>query len=287
MDKTENMEKTINVRETFKECMTCSRTYCHLINEHFNDEHDAIEKACDPLAGGIMNQGHQCGMLWGASLALGKKMAEAYAYPDEAIPKVVYLTERIMESFEETAGTTICNDIIEIDISKTSGLLKFIVKTTFQGNKKNRCFALAEDWYPEAIETIAIAMGDDIPEIKNAETCTSRLMFEMGGSPEDEIMVAGWGGGIGLSGHGCGALATAIWKVTKQWCDKHPGKNPPYFNNRPAKNLLKSFKELTGGTLVCKEICGRSFDGLEEHMEYIEKGGCDKLISLLRDFHPN
>jgi len=281
------MEKTINVRETFKKCMTCSRTYCHLINEYFNHEYDAIEKACDPLAGGIMNQGHQCGMLWGASLALGKKVAEEYAYPDEAIPKVVYLTERILESFEETAGTPICRDIIDIDISKKSGLLKFIVKTTLQGSKNNRCYALAEDWYPEVIETISVAMEDDIPEILNAETCTSRIMFEAGGSPEDEIMVAGWGGGIGLSGNGCGALATAIWRVTKAWCDDHPGKNPPYFNNRPAKKLLKAFRELSGGSLVCREICGRSFQSLEEHMEYLDGGGCEKLIRFLTTFNPD
>ena len=33
------------------------------------------EEAAAPLAGGIMNHGFQCGMLWGASLAAG---AEAY-----------------------------------------------------------------------------------------------------------------------------------------------------------------------------------------------------------------
>jgi len=33
------------------------------------------EEASAPLAGGIMNHGFQCGMLWGASLAAG---AEVY-----------------------------------------------------------------------------------------------------------------------------------------------------------------------------------------------------------------
>lgn len=33
------------------------------------------EEASAPLAGGMMNHGFQCGMLWGASLAAG---AEAY-----------------------------------------------------------------------------------------------------------------------------------------------------------------------------------------------------------------
>jgi hypothetical protein len=33
------------------------------------------EKATIPLAGGIVNQGYQCGMIWGATLAAG---AQAY-----------------------------------------------------------------------------------------------------------------------------------------------------------------------------------------------------------------
>ena len=35
----------------------------------------------------------------------------------------------------------------------------------------------------------------------------------MGGSEEEIAMVAGFAGGLGLSGNGCGALSAAIWKT--------------------------------------------------------------------------
>ena len=70
---------------------------------------------------------------------------------------------------------------------------------------------------------------------------------KMGASEEEKVMVAGFAGGLGLSGKGCGALAAAIWMKTLEWCKEHPGKTPPYFNNPSAKKILKAFLEETNG----------------------------------------
>ena len=49
----------------------CSDTLCHVLNRAFGQPMQREERAAMPLAGGIMQYGHQCGMLWGATLAAG------------------------------------------------------------------------------------------------------------------------------------------------------------------------------------------------------------------------
>jgi hypothetical protein len=61
----------------------------------------------------------------------------------------------------------------------------------------------------------------------------------------------------------------------------NPGKNPPYFNNPEAKKTLKSFREETNSEMLCRFITGKQFSSLEEHTEFIDNGGCSKLIDVL------
>jgi hypothetical protein len=103
----------------------------------------------------------------------------------------------------------------------------------------------------------------------------------MGGNEEEMTMVAGFAGGLGLRGGGCGALSAAIWKKMLDWCRENPEKDPPYFNNKSAKKILKAFKAETKGEMLCSEICGQQFKTLEEHSHYLKQGGCQSLIHVL------
>jgi len=58
----------------------CSDTLFFVLERAFHgaskgDERPAEERAAMPFAGGIMQHGYQCGMIWGATLAAG---AQAY-----------------------------------------------------------------------------------------------------------------------------------------------------------------------------------------------------------------
>ena len=58
----------------------CSTALCFILNREYGYPKPAEEYALDPFSGGIFQQAHQCGMLWGSSLALG---AEAWRrYPN-------------------------------------------------------------------------------------------------------------------------------------------------------------------------------------------------------------
>jgi len=101
----------------------------------------------------------------------------------------------------------------------------------------------------------------------------------MGASDAEMVMVAGFAGGLGLSGNACGALAAAIWMKTLAWCRKHPGKS--VYPNPIAKNMLKAFYDGTENKILCHKISGQNFKTIDDHTQFIKNGGCDKLINLL------
>ncbi len=47
----------------------------------------------------------------------------------------------------------------------------------------------------------------------------------MGATEEESIMVAGFAGGIGLSGHACGALGAVVWYKMLDLNKKNTGKS--------------------------------------------------------------
>ncbi len=221
-------------------------------------------------------------MLWGAALAAGAESYRRHEDLDQATAVALAATRDIIASFTDKAETVNCREIIGIDLSQTFGLLKFILKTTLQGSRKNTCYNLADEWAPEAIRSAREGLAEEPEQVgKPTANCASEVVRRMGGSEKESVMVAGFAGGLGLSGNGCGALAAAVWMKTLDWCKANPGKNPPYFNNPAAKSILKAFKEETGSEMLCRKIAGRDFKSLDAHSDYIQKGGCQKLIDAL------
>lgn len=270
-----------DAKDVFKKCGTCSRTFAHILNREFGHIKEHEERALNPLAGGILNKGHQCGMLWGAALAVGAESFRKHKNQDKAIVIAVKATQHIIESFVKQSGATNCKDIIGYDLTSTLGMTKFMLKVTFQGMKNSHCFNLAEEWAPEAVEVATKSLSEEAKVIEKSISCASEVVKQMGGSDEEAVMVAGYAGGLGLSGNACGALSAAIWKKMLDWCRENPTKNPPYFNNKTAKNILKVFNEETNGKILCSDICGKNFENLEAHTGYLNKGGCKTLIKKL------
>ena len=277
-----------DTKDVFTACGTCSRTFAHLLNREFWHPKEHEEKAMNLMAGGIMNQGFQCGMLWGSALAIGAEAYRRSGSTEEAMASAIAATRQVMDSFVEETGTINCKEIIGIDLSTKIGMAKFMLKTTAQGRENSHCFNLAERWAPEAITTASGALEGAAEQLKGHQTavsgcrsCASEVVRKMGGSVEEMQMVAGFAGGLGLYGGGCGALAAAIWKKMLDWCRENPDKDPPYFNNKAAKRILKAFKAETDGKMRCREICSRVFTSVEEHTEYLVQGGCKDLMTTL------
>ena len=270
-----------DAKNVFMECGTCSRTFAHLLNREFGHPDEAVEKAMNPMAGGIMNQGYQCGMLWGAALAVGGEAYRRLGNLDQAIDAAVNATQDLITSFMEQTDTVNCREIIGIDLTSEAGMAAFMERVTSQGMENSHCFNLAEQWGPYAMEAGSKGVDTSLNPITKPQSCASEVVRQMGGTEEEMAMVAGFAGGLGLYGGGCGALSAALWKKMLDWCREHPEEEPPYFNNETAEKMLRAFKTETQGKMLCSEICGRNFQDLQDHSDYLKKGGCEEIMNTL------
>ena len=272
----------LQAKEVFRKCGTCSQTFAHILNREFGHPMEEAERAIDPLAGGISNQGHQCGMLWGASMGIGEEAFRRHPNQDDAIATAVTASQHIVESFVNRSQTVNCREIIGTDLSSVFGLVKFMVKTLSTGMDNSQCFNLAEQWAPEAIQAGKEGLAAEPIELKHQPvSCASEVVKRMGGTEEEMAMVAGFAGGLGLSGNACGALSAAIWMKTLHWVREHPGKTPPFMRNPITKKLIKAFQEATDSEMLCREITGKQFETIDDHAAYVHAGGCEELKEML------
>jgi len=267
----------LKAKRTFIRKGTCSRTFFYILDREFGFPMEEEEKAIDPLAGGILQQGYQCGMLWGASMAVGAEAHRRLLDPGQATGLSILATQHVLDSFVKRTESTDCEDITQCDFSSKKGLLKFMLSGKFVS-----CFKLAGKWAPEALDAAKEGLtgkGTDMPE--NSQSCASEVVRLMGGSAKEMMMVAGFAGGLGLSGSGCGALAAAVWKNALSYNRKYPGKSASF---EPGNDTtLMAFYEESDYEIQCEKICGRHFNSLKEHTEFIKQGGCQKLIRVLAD----
>lgn len=223
-----------------------------------------------------MRRGHQCGMLWGSALAVGSECARRYADRDQATDAAITTTQRVVASFSERAGSLDCREITGTDFMKKLDMLKFMLF------KARGCFNLAEKWAPEAVRSATEGLSERRAELPpSPASCASEVARRMGATDHQQIMVAGFAGGLGLSGHGCGALGAAIWLNTLAWCGEQAGSSKSPYDNPRASNTLNAFLRASASETRCDRITGRRFRTVDEHTEYVRSGGCEKLIDAL------
>ncbi len=268
-------------RKVFREKGTCSQTFFYLFDRQFEHLKETEERASDSLAGGIMQRGYQCGMLWGSALAIGAEAYRRFDDPDQAMRVAVKATQGVMASFLEKENTINCREITQCDFSSKWSFAKYFLSGRFL-----HCFKLAQEWAPDAIEAALQGMEDGEqligPEkraLRNSLNCASLVAKKLGASEEEMVMVAGFAGGLGMSGGGCGALSAAIWMRSLAWCREHEGKSS--FKNPEAIRVEEAFQEVADGRVLCSELSGQKFKSYYDHADFIRQGGCNKLIRTL------
>jgi hypothetical protein len=275
MNETRAKKTNMKAKRTFIRKGTCSRTFFHLLNKEFGHPKEDEEKALDPLAGGILQQGYQCGMLWGASMAAG---AEAYRRADnsgQATTMAIHATQIILKSFVNRTASADCEDITNTDFSDKRSARNYMLSGRFVN-----CFLLAGKWAPEALIAVEEGLETNPDEpLEQSVSCASEVVRRMGGGEEEVTMVAGFAGGLGLSGNACGALAAAIWKSSFEAIRKENRK--PTFSDTASLKIVDKFNETTDFKMECREICGKRFKTGGEHTEFIRSGGCEKLLKVL------
>ncbi|HAQ37555.1 MAG TPA: hypothetical protein DCQ58_03515 [Saprospirales bacterium] len=275
------VKKSLNPRKTFWKCGACSHAMFHLLNHEFDNNKSREEKASDMLAGGIAQKGHQCGMLWGVALAAGAEAYKRYYDKNMAVATAIHTSQLLVESFKKRTRSANCRDIAKVNWESKFERTLYTIKALAKGMVFSPCFNLMVKWTPEAVKAANHGLSENIKFKQPCFSCSTELIKKMGGSEEESVMVAGFAGGLGLSGHACGALSAAIWYKMLNWEKYNEGKTQQMFHNPDAKKVLEAFYSQTNSEVLCKIISQTSFNTIDEHTEYLRNGGCRSLIEAL------
>ena len=235
------------------------------------------EQASAPLAGGIMGQGYQCGMLWGAALAAGAQAYRLLGPGPQAEVEALVTAQRLVESFGARNKAINCGDIIQLDWKSISPhqLIKLFLGGGFIG-----CFRMAANYAPAAFSEINTVYSEEQLEAPSPPvSCAAMLAQKMGASDIHTVMAAGLAGGIGLSGGACGALGAAIWIIVMN--SGIDGGGMMGFDHPLGSAAIERFLETTGSEFECSKIVGKRFENVADHARYLQEGGCLKIIEAL------
>jgi len=252
-----------------------------VVDSSFDHPLTLEEGAVSPLAGGILGNGYQCGMLWGAVLAAGAQVYQLYGSGAQAETTAVLTAQRLVEVFQARNKHINCSEITEMNWkgSSTRSFAAQVLKFFLKGGPIV-CFSMSAKYARVAFNEINTTLAEKhIEGPPPPVSCAAILAQKMGASDLYTVMAAGFGGGIGLSGGGCGALGTAIWIIGMNYIkqnDKKPG-----LDNPMASAAMERYLESADYEFECSKIVGRKFENVADHANYIKNGGCARIIAAL------
>jgi hypothetical protein len=252
-----------------------------VVDRSFDHPLKLEERASMPLAGGIMQHGYQCGMLWGATLAAGAQAYRLLGPGPQAETGAIIAAQRLVESFRARYKAIDCLEITEIEWKPSSKrrLLMQVFKFFIKGGPIV-CFGMAARYAPVAFSEINTALSEKrIQAPSPPVSCAAMLAQRMGISDMHTVMAAGFAGGIGLSGGACGALGAAIWNIGMNSREEGAGKID--FNDPRALDAIDRFMRTADFEFECSEIVGRRFENIDDHASYLRDGGCSEIIEVL------
>ena len=230
-----------------------------------------------PFAGGIMQHGYQCGMIWGATLAAGAQAYRLHGPGTQAETAAVIAAQKLVESFRTQNNNINCLEITDID--KSSSTMKMITYFLIKGGTIG-CMRMAARYARVAFSEINTALAEKpIETLSPPVSCAAMVAQKMGASEEHTVMAAGFAGGIGLCGGACGALGAAIWIIGMNSSREEDGKVD--YKDPRLMEVVNRFIKGTGGELECSGIVGRQFESVDDHAGYLRDGGCAEIIAAL------
>jgi hypothetical protein len=241
------------------------------VNRAFGHPSEPEQHAAGPLAGGIVRNGYQCGMVWGSTLAAGAEAFRRFGAGGRAELAALTAAQRIVETFRARNGAVDCRDLTDTDFNSKAQGWKFLLS-----GKAIGCFRMAARYAPVAFAEIRAALGSEHAHAPPGPVSCSALVARwLGASDLHAVTAAGLAGGIGLSGGACGALGAAVW------LDAMSGGGDLKAIEARATRLIERFLEASGHRFECSEIVGRGFVDVADHAAYLRGGGCAGILKAL------
>jgi len=252
-----------------------------VVDDSFDHPMKLEERASMSLAGGLMQQGYQCGMLWGAALAAGAQAYRLHGPGPVAETEAVNAAQQLANSFRIHNKHIDCFDITELqwNTESQSDLAKQVFKFFIKGGPIH-CFRMAAKYAPISIDDINTSFSESqVEALSPPVSCASVLAQKMGASELHTVMSAGLAGGIGLSGGACGAFGAAIWIIgMNSGMEEAQGMD---FAPPGANDAMERFLEAADYEFECSKIVGRKFESINDHAEFLHTGGCSEIIKAL------
>ena len=256
---------------------TCSETLARALDRALGHPAKLEERGISLNAGGIMRYGYQCGMIWGATLAAGAQAYRLYGADAKAETAAIMAAQKLVESFRNQNHCINCSEITNID--RSSSTLQMIAFFLLKGGTIH-CIRMAAKYARLAYDDINTVLAEKHPQTNSyPASCSAILAQKLGATDKHIIMAAGFAGGIGLCGGGCGALGATLWIIGMRSAEEHDGK--VNFNDPKAAEVIDRFMKSTDYEFECAKITGRKFNGIDEHAEYIRSGGCREILDTL------
>ncbi len=266
---------SMNTVRTFLKVGSCSETLCNVINRIYDHPMEAEERAAMPFAGGIMQHGYQCGFLWGAALAAGAEASRRFGSGPRAHAAAVNTSREIVDAFRDRFHEIDCQPLIDTDWHDKAQVLRYFLK-----GGSFRCLGMAAKaarLVRDRLERVIDEEQDPSPDLP--VSCAALLAQKLGMSDTHTVMLAGFAGGIGLSGSACGALGAKIWITALRQAEQTDGKID--YKSPQALAVIESFLEHTDFRFECEAIVGRKFESIADHTEHLRCGGCAELLEAL------
>ena len=245
-------------------------------------------KAACPLEGGAVNSGSTCGVVSGGCLGIAMAHADDLASDETETVAVMY--DKLLDYtgwFEREFGSTLCRERAGVELTRVPGFMNYI----FTGKVFTRCVRhigpAAE--YGVELASRPLAAGESRGAVGNycAAPVLRGIREDTGhGNELLEAISIALDGGIGLSGGLCGALAGALLPIGSLrgvnprdgvWATLAPyieGYLNMYFGRERAElwstggRLVRGFRKRFG-SLDCRDITGRSFEGVDDLAAYM------------------
>lgn len=114
-------DRVQEAEELFKSGFHCSQAVLAVFSEEFGLSREMALKIACPFGGGLGGYGRTCGALTGGMLVVGLKYGSSSATDTAAKLKSREKTRALIEAFERTHTTSICNELVGFDRSRMSG----------------------------------------------------------------------------------------------------------------------------------------------------------------------
>ena len=252
-----------------------------VVDDSFDHPLKLEERATMPLAGGLMQNGYQCVMLWGAALAAGAQAYRLLGPGPHAQTEALIASQKLVESFRARNKEINCAELTAMNwkASSQSQTVTQVLKFFLRGGPIG-CFSMAARYAPVAFSDIKSTISEKPVETPSQPvSCAAVLAQKMGVSEMHMVMAAGFAGGIGLSGGACGSLGAAIWIIGMNHVKE--GVKDFAFNSPLAQAAIERFLESADYEFECSKIVGRKFENAADHACYLRGGGCSKIIEAL------